>query len=736
MLENFKSWHNWFKQQDDKKSAYKTFLYWNKIKKECKSISLKFNQSSQKLKLSLEEQYLNEKFEKSFGKIDYKFNTEFYKHVSLIKPKIKSLKLRSKTLYNIMFWLLDKKIVSKNGFEQLLIDRLSNINNYENLRTKKEIKTFLNKNKTNFKEKDNCIYFWLDKNKTKVLSSPFWCILYKDSYRRHYIDNQDREILIIYSFDKKNNLINKHGVNYNRLILSNEVFHIPIHSFDEQNKQRINSNIAKINYQVSAYESDDLDGLTRSNLDPVSKMYCLIYILYKKDVFKNVFNELVKDRFQLNELIKAIKNFSSNIDFGILYYLESMIFECSTYKKWINAREKDWTEIDDIDRELILRYRFNTGSATEKLNALIKVSKLEYKRAEPLIKIAYKLDKEALFSFRYILSYINLLNKKDKEFILSNLMLCEQDKEHAIKNIQKNEDIKSLLKLMSEEELLGSKKIDLKKLNNENIYKALSYRNTVSSNDIKIIKEKFSEENFEYIMFDLIYQNKISFKEFLKIKDVYKYQKYYFEVNNISELSRFNILEINKNKLNILKFINYININKEETLLFLLKKEKEKFYDLLRYAIINTKKPCLIRDILANIMSERFKLYLDFSLLFDDSFKNNYKKAISAWLKINGIKGIKRKYLIKDIMDSSDVLEKYISSQKALTKDMIEDSFEFLDILRGTYSEMRLGVTIIDLFNVKFPNHKEITEEFYKEKYSIFKRMLFNIQKWYSNRFK
>lgn len=732
MIYKYKSWNNWFKEQANKKDAYKVFSYWQKAKKECKSISLDFKKNSFELKKLIEEQYLDEKFNKSFKLIDKKFKTNFEVSKALIFSKIRNTKLTSKTLYSIMFWLLQKNVVKKKGFEKLIIKRLKNIENFSTKRSKKEVKLFLEKNNIQFKEEKelNTIHLLLKIKDVQTIASPFWCFLYSKGYQDHYIDNEEKEIIVIYEFDKNDNLKNKYGASFVKMKITQEnSYFIPTPILNEKNKQELNEKVSDSLLQAIRDHNifyDDIQTVLKENYASITiKMWIMIHLAFGKKEFIESFNILIKDKDSMEKLMEYFETFSFGTDYGSLDPFVKKIKNTYQYRKWIRAREEEPKRyLNKKITELITAFKIENDSEKAQMNWLKKISEIPIKKSLSSIKMLYDSNNKILDNFKYKISYLSIMNPEQRSLIVANGMkLSEYQKEHAIENLTSNKDLNLLKNFISEKELFKSKLLNVNFLEKKDLLLFVKYQKWIGSRALERMELKFSKEEFEKILEELIINKKISIRDFLDLKSKF-HLKYIDLFMKGSKLKSYNLEYICKNpkRFNVNKYLEYIDFNCEDSIELFLEHSDLDLDEKLEILHNRSDNVDYIINFFAYICFFDFKIYKEKCFMLDGEKRIIYKKMIRAWLMTNGLKSIKKEEIIEEFQDEAHIAAEYIYlNNKSLDINILNEVFDFLGKEKG--KKINWARNLLKFIIRKYPNQKDSVKAFYEQRYSFLQRL-------------
>jgi hypothetical protein len=437
-LLKYNKWNAWLKRQGDHKSAYAVFLYWLEVKQDYKSISVNFRYSPSLLKKSLEDQYVDNKYDKVFFKLSKKYDGDFYsdlESVAYIKSRIGNLAYSSKELYEMLNNLFVRGFIKETQMLTTVRKKIDYINTFFKNTNRKDVIRYCNKQDICYNEYESesshIIAIEPDQCEMSLLASPSWCLLYNKKYMKSYF--KIYRILLLYVFNKNNGEFSLLGVN----IIKDFDFDFVVSSFDMNNSMIIDPEIF---YMLKNLRSQEIRDIITVHQDSVKMGELMIAALNEVDddawirsFLEN--NECCYKEFKL--IIKTIIRLDLN---AVFLRFVSIVEDTNFMESWVQDNIVNMDNVSKIERKVIFDYLVKYKSF-ELMELFLSHTKYSVEFMGCFNILRKKMYSE-LMSSEYVLMNLDKLLPNDLKYIIDNKTLKKKISDttilHCVKYIQDN----------------------------------------------------------------------------------------------------------------------------------------------------------------------------------------------------------------------------------------------------------------------------------------------------------
>lgn len=630
-LLKYKKWNNWFRLQKNKKLAYSVFSYWLRVRKESKQINVNFNLTPKFLKNSIQNQYVNIKYDKVFKSLELKYDVDLNsdtESVDYIKKKLASLAYSAKELNYMLNQLLKRNL----SYLPNVLLSIKNKIDYINLfyKNTKEINLLKHFDKNNIEydfheNKDLKIYIVKsNKDNIDILSSPSWCLIYDQSHIETYFKNY-KEIQISYLFNKKTKEFSMYGFNISSL----------------NNVNYVEEVINMYNVQSLNDETIYLSKILRRGLD-FNEIF-----KEKNDLLKTIkaaLNEVKSEEFLLGFLLGTIKK-ASDINqiveelsarqcYAILKRLLYVLKDESIYEEWvINGVQALAHKISNIEKVLIYEYVLNSNKVS--IIESLMVNKIEI-LPRKYFKYLYQKNKMIALKSLDAFYYIDIIDKEDYKYLLDNeIILTNKNINFLIKNM-KDDNLYKTVDMLNE--IVGDKlAIHL----TYNLYSRFSLEdrekllldNEFSMNSVLFLNnDQYLDSN--RIISHHIYKGNLDMEVFINLnenlfnKHFYDYNEYY-KNSNFKKLKYRSIPEDKITNLYIIR--RYLDLESEHIIQMLVKSIIDDGEEKIRKLLLEAETVSARDLLLTTIMN--YNTY-NFQGLYKVANHMGIKFLLDFWIKI------------------------------------------------------------------------------------------------------
>lgn len=631
-IHKYPKWQEYIKKNKDKRKAYKSFLFWEKVRNQNYKIELKFNLCADDIKISIQDQYINQKVDKLL--VDIGINNDGFDC---------SIELREKMEFYLMPMNIDiKKVIKmtssmiksnnaeKERIPQIVMESLPKIKWFFSLKSIDDVEKYIKENEpaSDFTRstQDVLIQYIETPEELKMFASPSWCT----NYNPDQVDDYHEKYKTMYLWVDEGDKIELYGINTHK-----EMTYI-VSIFDSNNNENYSENIRnafqkaigvrnhKNNIKTIIYESgieeqkyimllviinladdddlldaalslDDNKDIEEIFMSLMAKTFPLIErskklmsILRKADKLKDYMIDRVKSKKKLLEVEVNIfleeieKNDLLHNEIFMEQYLRSVVFY-RKYKifeklkmKGVNVYDYIYALgfIDKASPKEFDKVRKNIRN-TSKVNILdiVRDCKIKIISNTRLLRLLIKENKMG----------IDLISHKDYEAI--NNLLDINLRTKLFKNINKidPEDISLLM---------AEKTIDIKQIVHQWLKdKKLSFSNIVQIEgkyiNLRMIKDYYSEKD--------MYDDKSTESFVFKIKYLKMYYKYRHWVKSNDEYENRVQMLLKRNELSEIE-LSKLFISKNDTIFL-------KDFNLMKFAIKN-ESVILTPKVLIKILNE------------------------------------------------------------------------------------------------------------------------------------
>lgn len=217
-VNKYTTWQKYIKNSEDKKSSYKIFLYWEKIKNQNVKININFTLNNEQLKESIKMQYVNHKVALLLKRLNKRYTSLEFSEVIIdtLSFYMTPLGINVNKVEQMINGMITSNGVSDRNIPKMIIKSLPKMHHFFKLNSIDNVIDHIKKTSTStsFRRVGDKFLIQLINNKEelKLYASPSWCTNYNDEQVDHYRE----KFQTIYIWKKTTSSIEIYGINFNK----------------------------------------------------------------------------------------------------------------------------------------------------------------------------------------------------------------------------------------------------------------------------------------------------------------------------------------------------------------------------------------------------------------------------------------------------------------------------------------------------------------------------------------
>lgn len=214
-IHKYPKWQEYIKKNKDKKKAYKSFVFWKKVRNQNYKIELKFNLRVDDMKASIQDQYINQKVDKLLISIhenncDFKFSLE-------LREKMKSclmpVNIEIKKVIKMINSMIKSNNAEKERITQIVMESMPKIKWFFSLKSIDDVEKHIKESDpaSDFTRstQDVLIQYIETPEELKMFASPSWCT----NYNPDQVDDYNEKYKTMYLWVDEGDKIELYGIN-------------------------------------------------------------------------------------------------------------------------------------------------------------------------------------------------------------------------------------------------------------------------------------------------------------------------------------------------------------------------------------------------------------------------------------------------------------------------------------------------------------------------------------------